>query len=155
MNIQDFMREFGKCLKLDAEIESFCRRNFEKSITIQVNQTVKNPLSSSVIPIIILTTYGRGTTDDGELKTRGIRLEIVIPGDDYLQQDEYGVYYVPGMELLETLIELVEKFIVRFRTISGKGIASMPQSGPEDTIDQGILKAGLTLVVQLDSDYND
>ena len=155
MNIQTWMKTFAAALKQDATISAFCQFHFSKALTVQVNQSVKNPPAIASCPIVILTSAGRGTTEDGEIKSRGVRLGICIQADDDSTTDENGIGYIPGCDLIDELAELVEKFIVRYRDLSGKSITSMPQPGPEDVIDQDIFKAWLALVVQLDSDYND
>lgn len=154
MNIQTWMKAFAAALKLDASIESFCQLHFHKSLTAQVNQSVKNPPAVSSCPIVILTSAGRGTSDDGNLKIRQVRLGICLQAEDDSTTDTNGVGYIPGCDRLDELADLIEKFIIRYREASGQAINSTPQSGPEDVIDQDIFKTWLTFAVQLDSDYN-
>ena len=154
MNIQQWMKSFAAALKQDATIAAFCQLHFSKSLTVQVNQSVKNPPAVASCPIVILTSAGRGTTDDGVLKTRGVRLGICIQAEDDSATNSDGISCIPGCDLLDELTDLIEKFIVRYRESTGSCIHSAPQSGPEDMIDQDIFKSWLSIGVQLDSDYN-
>ena len=151
LGIQEFMIDFAKCLKLDAAIQAYCQSRFGKALAVRVNQGPKNPPTTAECPLVILAAVGRGTSEDGHLKDRQIRLGISILADDDDATAD-GITYIPGFDDLDGLADLIEKFIVTYET-TGAAMHSVPGSGPEDVIDQDCFKAWLTFNVELDSDY--
>ena len=153
LGIHEFMLDFGKQLLANAAIQAYCQSRFSKALSVRVGQSVKDPASVSECPLVILLAVGRGTSDDGNLKTRQVRLGINIQAEDDTSTDASGIKYIPGNDDLDGLSDLIEKFICNYRETSGAGLVSTPSSGPEDLIDQDVFKAWLTFAVQLDSDY--
>ncbi len=153
MNLFQMMQDFAHQLRHDAAIDSFCQSKWLKGLTVHVGQTQEAPASVDDCPLIIIVPGGRGSSEDGHVKNRGLRLGINIKADNKLALHADGYHYVPGLLTLDQITDLVEQFITNYRELSGIAIVTTPQPGPDDQIDNDIFKAWLALGVQLDSNY--
>lgn len=148
-----FAQNFAAALVADPTIAAFCAEKFGRPMAAQIGQSAEANPKPDDCPITIITLGSRGTSDDGHMRARSIRMGVNIVADGKLTTVSTGVKIISGLVILDELMDLIEKFIVSYSQTSGIGIASTPQGGPEDVIDNEILKAWLALGVQLDSEY--
>lgn len=151
--ITAFLQDLAAGLVADSAVQAFCSERFGKRLRVQIGQSAEANPTTDECPIAILIAGSRGTSDDGLIRSRSIRIGLNIEADGSLMDVSQGVKIIAGMPVIDELSDLVEKFFVSFAQTAGVGIVSTPSGGPEDMIENSVFKSWLALGVQLDSDY--
>lgn len=149
------MLDIATSMAADSSIQTWCRTNFNKYLTIRVGQDAEHAPSTDLCPMVIIVPGARGVDNSEQLKTRSIRFGISIIDASAVTSttiNNSAVYQYPGLAKLDAITDLIEKFLCNYRESSGYAIVGLG-SGIDDSINNNVYQAWLALGVQLDSDY--
>lgn len=150
--ISEFMDWVAATVTADSAVSTLCQAQFHRDIVAFVGQDQNALPESTECPMLILTPGARQLTDDGNLKTREIRVTVAISDERKLETVSGRIKRYPGIAVIDNLADLVVKAIRNAVHSSGYYVQWVTP-GPDDSIEFPVYKAFFGISVQFDSEY--
>lgn len=151
--IYAFAQHLAGLIAKDADVETFCRAKFSKSVTVWIGEDDREQPEITNCPLVVLTISGCQNSPDVEMGTRQIRFGLAIQDTSKHAANADGVMEYPGYPILIDFFELVQRVIDKARDPK-ETCEFSPVSGPDDSLEPPTFRAWFGISVNFDTDIN-